>query len=126
MQRTIRVNENQLLNLSEKAHYDHSLAGYLHKRAADSTKWQPRWFVLYQKHARLTLNLMQHRTTTKKSAMRHDTKSRFASLDPKTAAIPQRLTSVQGASKLFCSRGCHRQTCSFALVKRCCKTNSIN
>ncbi|XP_021936755.1 ras-specific guanine nucleotide-releasing factor 2-like isoform X3 [Zootermopsis nevadensis] len=48
MQRTIRVNENQLLNLSEKAHYDHSLAGYLHKRAADSTKWQPRWFVLYQ------------------------------------------------------------------------------
>jgi len=48
MQRTIRVNENQLLNLSERAHYDHSLAGYLHKRTADSTKWQSRWFVLYQ------------------------------------------------------------------------------
>ncbi|XP_049766096.1 ras-specific guanine nucleotide-releasing factor 2-like [Schistocerca cancellata] len=48
MQRTVRVNENQLLMLSEKAHYDHSLAGYLHKRTADSTKWQLRWFVLYQ------------------------------------------------------------------------------
>ncbi|XP_069694869.1 ras-specific guanine nucleotide-releasing factor 2-like [Periplaneta americana] len=48
MQRTVRVNENQLLMLSERAHYDHSLAGYLHKRTADSTKWQPRWFVLYQ------------------------------------------------------------------------------
>lgn len=34
--------------LSEKAHYDHSLSGYLHKRTADSTKWQQRWFVLYQ------------------------------------------------------------------------------
>ncbi|XP_011501193.1 PREDICTED: ras-specific guanine nucleotide-releasing factor 2-like [Ceratosolen solmsi marchali] len=34
--------------LSEKAHYDHSLAGYLHKRTADLTKWQLRWFVLYQ------------------------------------------------------------------------------
>lgn len=48
MQRTIRVNENQLIMLSERAHYDHSQAGYLHKRSADSTKWQLRWFVLYQ------------------------------------------------------------------------------
>lgn len=48
MQRTIRVNENQLIMLSERAHYDHSQAGYLYKRTADSTKWQLRWFVLYQ------------------------------------------------------------------------------
>ncbi|XP_044256640.1 ras-specific guanine nucleotide-releasing factor 2-like isoform X2 [Tribolium madens] len=48
MQRTIRVNENQLIMLSERAHYDHSQAGYLHKRSADSSKWQLRWFVLYQ------------------------------------------------------------------------------
>ncbi|CAG9855230.1 unnamed protein product [Phyllotreta striolata] len=48
MQRTIRVNENQLIMLSERAHYDHSQAGYLHKRSADSNKWQMRWFVLYQ------------------------------------------------------------------------------
>ncbi|GLV41336.1 Inositol phosphatase interacting protein [Carabus blaptoides fortunei] len=48
MQRTIRVNENQLVMLSERAHFDHSLAGYLHKRTADSTKWQLRWFILYQ------------------------------------------------------------------------------
>ncbi|XP_072402937.1 ras-specific guanine nucleotide-releasing factor 1-like isoform X1 [Diabrotica undecimpunctata] len=48
MQRTIRVNENQLLMLSERAHYDHVKSGYLHKRSADSSKWQLRWFVLYQ------------------------------------------------------------------------------
>ncbi|KAJ8878216.1 hypothetical protein PR048_018793 [Dryococelus australis] len=48
MQRTIRVNDSQLAMLSERAHFDHSLAGYLHKRTADNTKWQLRWFVLYQ------------------------------------------------------------------------------
>ena len=48
MQRTIRINENQLIMLSERAHYDHSMAGYLHKRSADNSKWQLRWFVLYQ------------------------------------------------------------------------------
>ncbi|KAL0271645.1 UNVERIFIED_CONTAM: hypothetical protein PYX00_008672 [Menopon gallinae] len=48
MQRTIRVNDSQLIMLSERAHFDHSLSGYLHKRTADSTKWQLRWFVLYQ------------------------------------------------------------------------------
>ncbi|GAB1868606.1 Ras-specific guanine nucleotide-releasing factor 2-like isoform X1 [Camponotus japonicus] len=48
MQKTVRVNDAQLVMLSEKAHYDHSLSGYLHKRTADSTKWQQRWFVLYQ------------------------------------------------------------------------------
>ncbi|XP_060537024.1 ras-specific guanine nucleotide-releasing factor 2-like [Cylas formicarius] len=48
MQRTIRLNENQLLMLSERANFDHSQAGYLHKKSGDSTKWQMRWFVLYQ------------------------------------------------------------------------------
>ncbi|XP_033228809.1 ras-specific guanine nucleotide-releasing factor 2-like [Belonocnema kinseyi] len=48
MQRTVRVNDSQLVMLSERAHYDHSLSGYLHKRTADSAKWQLRWFVLYQ------------------------------------------------------------------------------
>ncbi|XP_076247856.1 ras-specific guanine nucleotide-releasing factor 1 isoform X2 [Calliopsis andreniformis] len=48
MQRTVRVNDSQLVMLSEKAHYDQSLTGYLHKRTADSAKWQLRWFVLYQ------------------------------------------------------------------------------
>ncbi|XP_029179159.1 ras-specific guanine nucleotide-releasing factor 2-like isoform X3 [Nylanderia fulva] len=48
MQKTVRVNDAQLVMLSEKAHYDHLLSGYLHKRTADSTKWQQRWFVLYQ------------------------------------------------------------------------------
>ncbi|XP_024946979.1 ras-specific guanine nucleotide-releasing factor 2 isoform X3 [Cephus cinctus] len=48
MQRTVRVNDSQLVMLSERAKYDHSLAGHLHKRTADSAKWQLRWFVLYQ------------------------------------------------------------------------------
>ncbi|XP_014212900.1 ras-specific guanine nucleotide-releasing factor 2-like isoform X2 [Copidosoma floridanum] len=54
MQRTdlfcfvVRVNEAQLIMLSERAHYDHTMAGYLHKRTSDSNKWQLRWFVLYQ------------------------------------------------------------------------------
>ncbi|XP_075210397.1 ras-specific guanine nucleotide-releasing factor 1-like [Lycorma delicatula] len=48
MQRTIRVNDSQLAMLSDRAHFDHNMAGYLHKKTADSTKWQLRWFVLYQ------------------------------------------------------------------------------
>ncbi|KAG8035824.1 hypothetical protein G9C98_001480, partial [Cotesia typhae] len=48
MQKSVRINDSQVLMLSERAHYDHSLAGYLHKRTADLTKWQLRWFVLYQ------------------------------------------------------------------------------
>lgn len=48
MQRTVRVNEAQMIMLSERAHFDHSLSGHLHKRTADSTKWQLRYFVLYQ------------------------------------------------------------------------------
>ncbi|XP_026480897.1 ras-specific guanine nucleotide-releasing factor 1-like [Ctenocephalides felis] len=48
MQRTVRVNDSQLVMLSDRAHYDHSQSGYLHKRTADSGKWQLRWFVLYQ------------------------------------------------------------------------------
>ncbi|XP_045501446.1 ras-specific guanine nucleotide-releasing factor 1-like [Colias croceus] len=48
MQRSIRVNDGQLIALSERAQYDHSQAGYLHKRSSDNTKWQLRWFILYQ------------------------------------------------------------------------------
>ena len=48
MQRSIRVNDSQLVMLSERAQFDNSRAGYLYKRTADSNKWQNRWFVLYQ------------------------------------------------------------------------------
>ncbi|XP_055550871.1 ras-specific guanine nucleotide-releasing factor 2-like isoform X3 [Wyeomyia smithii] len=48
MQRAIRVNEHQLLMLSDRAQYDHSMHGHLYKRTADNNKWQLRWFVLYQ------------------------------------------------------------------------------
>ncbi|XP_076624750.1 ras-specific guanine nucleotide-releasing factor 1 isoform X3 [Colletes latitarsis] len=48
MQRTVRVNDSQLIMISEKAQDDHSMTGYLHKRTADLAKWQLRWFVLYQ------------------------------------------------------------------------------
>ncbi|XP_026727607.1 ras-specific guanine nucleotide-releasing factor 2-like isoform X2 [Trichoplusia ni] len=47
-QRSIRVNDGQLIALSDRAQYDHSQAGYLHKRSSDNTKWQLRWFILYQ------------------------------------------------------------------------------
>ncbi|XP_066901194.1 ras-specific guanine nucleotide-releasing factor 2 isoform X3 [Halyomorpha halys] len=48
MQRTVRVNEAQLLMLSDRAKFDNSYQGSLHKRTADSNKWQLRWFILYQ------------------------------------------------------------------------------
>ncbi|XP_042209982.1 ras-specific guanine nucleotide-releasing factor 2-like isoform X2 [Homarus americanus] len=48
MQRTIRINENQVLMLAEKARHDHNYSGYLYKRSSDSNKWQIRWFTLYQ------------------------------------------------------------------------------
>nr|XP_021202923.1 ras-specific guanine nucleotide-releasing factor 2 isoform X1 [Bombyx mori] len=48
IQRSVRVNDGQLLALSDRAQFDHSQAGYLHKRSSDNTKWQLRWFVLYQ------------------------------------------------------------------------------
>uniref|UniRef100_A0A182MAZ2 PH domain-containing protein n=1 Tax=Anopheles culicifacies TaxID=139723 RepID=A0A182MAZ2_9DIPT len=48
MQRSVRVNENQLIMLSDRAQYDHSMHGHLHKRTSDNNKWQMRWFVLYQ------------------------------------------------------------------------------
>ncbi|PZC75040.1 hypothetical protein B5X24_HaOG206811 [Helicoverpa armigera] len=48
IQRSVRVNDGQLLALSDRAQYDHSQAGYLHKRSSDNTKWQLRWFILYQ------------------------------------------------------------------------------
>ncbi|XP_041980689.1 ras-specific guanine nucleotide-releasing factor 1-like [Aricia agestis] len=48
IQRAIRVNDGQLIALSDRAQYDHSQAGYLHKRTSDNSKWQLRWFILYQ------------------------------------------------------------------------------
>ncbi|XP_070543537.1 ras-specific guanine nucleotide-releasing factor 2-like isoform X2 [Ptychodera flava] len=48
MQKAIRLNENQLLNLASKARTDHTVAGYLYKKSADTGKWQQRWFALYQ------------------------------------------------------------------------------
>ncbi|KAF2363510.1 Dbl (DH) domain [Trinorchestia longiramus] len=50
MQRSIRINENQVIMLWEKARNDHTYnnSGYLHKRSSDSNRWQQRWFLLYQ------------------------------------------------------------------------------
>lgn len=47
MQRSLRMNELQLLALSEKALQDNGPRGYLFKRT-DNGKWQMRWFVLFQ------------------------------------------------------------------------------
>ncbi|XP_023333747.1 ras-specific guanine nucleotide-releasing factor 1, partial [Eurytemora carolleeae] len=53
IQRSVRINEGQLLGLAEKARYsqplyDCVLAGHLYKRCSDSNKWLLRWFRLYQ------------------------------------------------------------------------------
>jgi len=48
LQRPIRVNDMQLIMLSERAHRDHSIAGYLQKKTAGNGQWRQRYFVLYQ------------------------------------------------------------------------------
>lgn len=48
MQKGIRLNESQLLYLAGKARQESLLRGYLHKKSADTGKWQQRFFVLYQ------------------------------------------------------------------------------
>jgi len=48
MQRNLRLNEVQLYNLSEKAITDNGPRGYLYKRTSDNSKWQLKWFVLFQ------------------------------------------------------------------------------
>lgn len=48
MQRSVRINDGQLLGLAEKARYDSRLSGYLYKRSSDNSKWLLRWFRLYQ------------------------------------------------------------------------------
>ena len=48
IQRSIRINDGQLLGLAEKARFDSRLAGFLYKRCADNNKWLLRWFRLYQ------------------------------------------------------------------------------
>jgi len=48
MQKSIRVNEAQLLYLASKAKQDCTLSGPLWKRRDDTGKWQLRWFALHQ------------------------------------------------------------------------------
>ncbi|KAI0219030.1 Ras-specific guanine nucleotide-releasing factor 1, partial [Lamellibrachia satsuma] len=48
MQKGIRINESQLLYLAAKARQQKSLRGYLYKKSSDGSKWQLRWFKLYQ------------------------------------------------------------------------------
>jgi len=48
MQKSIRVNEAQLMYLASKAKLDSTLSGPLWKRRDDTGKWQLRWFALYR------------------------------------------------------------------------------
>lgn len=48
MQRSIRINDSQILMLAEKARFDHVLAGYLHKKSSGAAKWTRRYFILFQ------------------------------------------------------------------------------
>ena len=56
IQRSVRINDGQLLGLAEKARYDSRLSGFLHKRCSDSNKWLLRWFRLYQVSYTIGLN----------------------------------------------------------------------
>ena len=42
------MNELQLLALAEKALHDNGIRGYLFKRTSENSKWQMRYFVLFQ------------------------------------------------------------------------------
>ncbi|KAM3958384.1 LOW QUALITY PROTEIN: ras-specific guanine nucleotide-releasing factor 1 [Aphomia sociella] len=48
IQRSIRINEGQLVALSERAQFDHAQAGFLSKKSSDGNRWQQRWCILYQ------------------------------------------------------------------------------
>ena len=44
----MRMNELQLLALAEKALHDNGKRGHLFKRTSENSKWQMRYFVLFQ------------------------------------------------------------------------------
>jgi hypothetical protein len=48
MQRSLRLNDVQLLALAEKSLHDNGLKGYLFKKSSEGNRWQLRWFVLFQ------------------------------------------------------------------------------
>ena len=48
MQRSVRINDHQIQTLFDRAKEDQRLEGYLMKRSSESSRWQRRWFVLYQ------------------------------------------------------------------------------
>lgn len=60
MQRCVRVVDNQLLMLSDRARTDSTLTGNLHKKASDSGRWKNRYFVLYQV-SEIHKNFVKHR-----------------------------------------------------------------
>ncbi len=66
MQRSVRINDGQLVGLAEKAKFDSRLVGYLYKRCSDSSKWLLRWFRLYQ------VRLKGFRVSFKYAVLRHD------------------------------------------------------
>lgn len=55
MQRCVRVVDNQLLMLSDRARTDSTLTGNLHKKASDGGRWKNRYFVLYQVYIYITI-----------------------------------------------------------------------
>ena len=65
MQKAVRVNEGQLLYLAQKARQENTTCGYLHKKSADTGKWQLRWFILYQN----MLFYYENDTTTRPSGV---------------------------------------------------------
>ncbi|XP_033633758.1 ras-specific guanine nucleotide-releasing factor 2-like isoform X1 [Asterias rubens] len=48
MQKAVRYEESQLLQLATRAKTDHMIAGTLQKKSSDTVKWKQRFFALYQ------------------------------------------------------------------------------
>lgn len=59
------MNELQLLALAEKALHDNGKRGHLFKRTSENSKWQMRYFVLFQN----ILFYFESETTTKPSGL---------------------------------------------------------
>ncbi len=47
MQKAVRYEESQLLQLATRAKTDHMIAGTLQKKSSDTVKWKQRFFALF-------------------------------------------------------------------------------
>ncbi|XP_035709519.1 ras-specific guanine nucleotide-releasing factor 2-like isoform X3 [Folsomia candida] len=48
IQRSIRINDSQIIMLAEKARFDNAMSGFLYKKSSGAGKWTRRYFILFQ------------------------------------------------------------------------------